>query len=406
MVATNSKTKKSTLFLLPETSYDVYPGTDGSDMLHIPTTSLSPLKDAMMTLETNYALGRMEPTAPISGADGWSLDFESLYYGLSAAAGDGAAPPAKDFQDYLFEHIICGAGSSVSKSGEGLASVTDANTIVLDTAAFAIQDLMAIFEAGIPAAGSRQRTQWVKATSLATATYDVTPDLVGSPTGAAIAYGSRQFIYTDVNEGSLSFAYVKPDGTVYLCSGGRITAASISAEAKQTVKMKFTVSGSTKSDATDALTALPAIGRISAKPLIATRSFIFLGGTSYPTSKIDFDFGISAAEVETTEGTNGRSGNISMMCSPKISIMPEFSSDYVELKRQRTEQEAIISYGAGVLAGGVLATSAIHCSAVVAAEADDQDASGLLRTAITLNAVDPGVLSGTTLKRFFQLARG
>lgn len=395
-----TRTKKRAIYVAAESTYSTDPDSDGSDYLYVPAMELGLLQDGKTQLPTGYFTGRNYETAPIAGTDGWTFDVTVPMIGLSTASTTGNTPSAtEDWFGTLMKHTF---GTVTQSAGVAVSSTGGSTAVVFASDLYNIQQLLCVFETSLPTA-TTARSQWTEVvTDSGGGTYVTSPAWAANPTSSAIAYG--QILYLDTAVGaSLSFVYVQ-DSTTYLLSGGRCTSLSIDATARQKIMVKMTFSGNTKTvDAgkSSLPTAAPSVA-----PLKTELSPIWIGGTNYATNKIQVDFGLAAAELDSTAAVGGRADFELLSIAPKITVEPQFTTGIQDLKRAATTgNKMLIQFGAGALSGGVLNTACLHFAETVASEANPVDDSNRIRIATTFMASDPGIFSGSTLARFVQFAR-
>ena len=394
--------KKTALWIAAESTYGTDPDSDGSDYKFVPALVVPRPVDEKRVLATDYATGRQYATAPISGADGWSLPgLEIPLIGLLTAADDGspASGVADDWLDIFLESIF---GNQDTTAGEGVASTSNTN-LTVDSAAYAIQDLIPVYESGLPSTG-RTRSQWALATVDNTGgSYTVAPQWASNPTGAAVAYGAKIYRPTDEGGSSLALA-VEDDDLIYTCLGGRINAFSIVGELGQILRARMSISGDTKTEggkaSKPARLAAPAI-----TPVKALLSPLWFNGTAYETSRFEFDLGLETAEIGSTAATNGRADSQLVTMRPRLTVSLLRTDALNNLKRNQTTGRVLLQLGAGVLSGGVLNTLCVHMEEATAREVTNVDELGIARQQIVFEASDKVYFSGTTLAQFVQFAR-
>lgn len=399
-----ARTKKRALFLDTEAAYGINPNGAGvgSGFRWVPTIELGLLGDGKSPLRTDYFTGRNAPTIPIAGPDGWSFDMKMPLWGLAAAAGDGVAVGADDVLDEILLHIF---GTQATVVGEGVGVGSTTSSLVLDTITGALQDLAAVFETGVPSsANGGARTQWMKKTDATGApTYVVAPTLVQAPTTAAVAYGVKHYRPDDDGGASLAFCY-REDEQDYTLLGGRCTKAVIEWTARKIITLSLSFAGDSKT--AESLSSLPLVGNAPpATPLIATLNPLWFNNTRYQVQSGALDLGVNAAEIEATEGLNGRGGFDSIALLPKLTINPLKTNAIQDLKRNQTSGRALLQLGGGVLSGGVLDTMCFEAEQMAVQNAATADENGRMRNSVELEMFDQVVFSGSTLAHLFQMAR-
>ncbi len=395
-----ARTKKRALWVATESTYGSDPSTNGSAYLWIPSLSVGDLKDNKAVLETNYFTGRNFPTKPLAGQDGWEFDFEIPLNGMLTAAGNAVAASSvtDDWLDKLLTHIF---GVQYTSSGQTVASGTSTSTTLdlLTSDIYDAQQIVAVFEASVPSGNAR--TQWNLLTTSADP-YTVSQQWETTPATAATSYGTKGYVYDDDGGATLSFFYLEDD-IAYLCLGGRVTAASITGEVGQIVRMKLTVRGDTKTlDAGHS--SRPAVGTGPANPaLICLTSPVCFGNTRIATRKFEIDLGITTAVIESTAAANGRAGDELIIGVPSLTIEPLRTDANLNFKRNMTFNSLQCQIGAGVLASGVLNTMCAFWDTAYVSEVNVQDENGRVRQSMKFMLAD-NVVSATVV-RPFQLAR-
>lgn len=394
-----ARTKKIALWLAAESGgFGVDPDSDGSD--YTPVKVLGQIGfpvDTTGQLETNYQTGRNRATANEVGADGATLDFKVPVQGLSTAAGDGSAPPAVDWLDLILQNAF---GASATVSGEGVANGSTSSNLILDTATYAVQDLMPVQEAGLYSS----RTQWRRAATLNTATYTLDRNWTATPTTSAVAYGMRTYQYSDSGGGDSLLAYVVQDDTPYVLQGGRVSSLKLALPAGKMAELSVSMMFDSITQASRA--SISTIDTFAGTPIKGMLSPLVWGGTEYATKSINIDFGLTTSTTESTAGTNGRSNIEVISTMPTITIEPAYAhSTWQADFRAGTTRTLGIQLGAGVLASSVLNTCFFWAEAAQAQSAAAADDGGRVRHAVTLKVVDEGVFTGTTVSRFFSFVR-
>jgi hypothetical protein len=397
-----ARTRKRAVWLAAESTYGADPSTNGSGYKAVPAFSVGDLGDGLEQLETNYATGRNFPTAPIAGRDGWSIDLELPWTGLASAAGDGVTPGADDWADLILSHIH---GTQALVDGEGFAGSSTTSSWILDTDAYNIQALIAAYESGVPTAAPR--TQWGLITvDGGSGTYTVAPTADAAPTTSAVAFGHKDYTLDDDGGATLALV-VQDDDLYYLCLGGRVTASSCTSEVGKKNIWKVTISGDSKviTD-TSTKSALPSI--LSAPAVTPTKGLlspVWFNGTKYATRVVTLDWGIKAAEIESTSATNGRADYQSIEVVPTLTIEPLRTDAILNLKRGVTSGRLLVQYGAGVLANSILNTLCVHFEEAYVAEVTRTDNNGVARQTVKFMLSDKVYFSGSTASRAFQVAR-
>lgn len=389
-----ARTRRKALWIGPETGYDAGP-SGGSTMLYLPALSIGQVKDTQAILPTDYFTNRNWPTAPEVGAESWALDFELPLSGLATNAGVGA-PIADDGYDVLFSHAF---GLQTNVTGLNIASTT-ANTVTWDASASSMNDLFPIFDASITVTGGN-RTQWQFFT---TSGNNHVPSFVTNPTATAIGYSHKNYRFDD-DGGTSAVLVLRQDDIDYALTGGRVTAMSITAEVGQIARLKVSMAGTTKLEQGNGgganLTPATPIYSGMPTPVQFTRflktllSPVWFDGTRYATRKIEVDFGITSAPLESTEAAQGRAGFEFIGAKPTIMIEPLYADSFNTIKSTPTRGRMLLQFGAGLVSGGMLNSCAIHCDEAQLIEADPSDDQGRVRQALKFQVSDPVINSGT-----------
>jgi len=402
-----ARSRKRSLWFGPEdpNGYNTDPDADGSTFLWLPCFTIGDIKNQRTLLPTDYKTGRNWRTRPIPGPNAWGFDLELPWYGLAAAAGSGVTPSATDDACAgILRHIM---GAKARNAGRTVTSATSGG-IVLTADTLAPQDIAPLFETDLPSAGE-PRSMWFKVlTESPAATHTIAPDWPTTPSNAGIVYGTEIFTFDDDGGTTLSFIY-RDDDLYWLCTGGRITAASIIAEVNKLAIFKVSVRGNSRTafDPGDKA-SLPAAGSGPvATALQGLSSPVYFNGTEIITQKIEFDFGLNAGEpIEATRGVNGRSGDELIEAMPTVSINPLGTAAHEALQANATPGRMHIQIGQGVLSGGVLNTTCINIEEMIAEEAQPGDAGGRRRTALKFMTSDPVVFNGgSSAARVVQIGR-
>lgn len=398
---TNRARKAATFIALETGGPGVDPSADGSGYVHLPTMGDGSdyLQDETELLETDYEIGRNEPSAPIAGGQGWAYKCRVPLLGLAAAAGDGVTPGANDWLDLLLLHIF---GTQVVRDGEGVGSGSTTTTIVADTDVYSVEDLLPIYETGVPAAGPR--TQWGHVESDAgTGSYGILPAVTTAPTTAGVVFGHKLYYPDADHRGGDTISLVRrEDDGLYLGGMGRIVAAKFVAPARKGAYLDLSFKGTGYASTTKA--SLPVPTPIVQTQLRGLLSPVNFNGTSYATDSVEIDLGIQAAPLETTDTADGVSNQEQMALRPKAMFSPLYTNALNDLRRNVTQGRALFQVGAGVLSGGVLGTLAVYFGAAHARAVTKKNANGRNRAGIELAANAGGLLGGQA-RRFVMIAR-
>jgi hypothetical protein len=132
---------------------------------------------------------------------------------------------------------------------------------------------------------------------------------------------------------------------------------------------------------------------------------VFFGNSRYATRMVEIDFGLSAAEVQDTESTNGRGGYELVSIAPTVTIEPLRADAYDVLKQGLTRNPLLVQLGAGVVSGGVLNSLALHLARAEAREVSYTAQDGITRNRVVFTAVDRIEFSSGVASQFMTLAR-
>lgn len=401
------RTRKRTLYVATESTYGADPDTDGSDYSQVPAITIGDLKDGKEQLATDYFTGRAHGrTAPVTGRDGWSFDVTVPLIGLSAAAGDGGAPPANDWLDIFLTHIF---GTQYQITGEGISAAGSTTTLTLDTdqATLTLQSPIAIGLASVPSGAPRLQMGVITVDSVLDRTY--TPASTGV-TDSAIVFGSNTYRPDDDGGASLAFVY-RMDGLAYTLLGGRCTAASIKMESPgKIVTMSMSFAGDTKTYA-DLVSAgqkqtLDMAVAMATTPIKGLLSPMCFGTTYYTISSFDFDFGIAATEIGSTAAVNGRAGYESVSMAPTLKCTPLYTDALLNLKRDITAGRLLLQLGAGLSNHPTVQNAiGIFAEQAVATVADHTDDNGVVRQGMEFKLCDAVNFDASTASQFFQMSR-
>lgn len=394
------RTGKKSVFAATEVSPETDPSADGSGYTNIPAWEVGEVEDLKLQEPTSQQDGTIHgQTPPEEGADGWRFTMKVPLIGNATAAGDGVAPPAADWLDLIYAHIW---DAAIVENGEGLAAASTTSSIVLDAILGGLQSLMPIHEALVPTGG--ERTQWTMITSIATApTYPVAPTITQAPTTAAIRYGARTYLPSDAGGATLAFHHKAGEVHKTLLMG-RCTSAKIPrTPAKKSLVLDLTFEGTRQIPETKA--ALPAITRNTVPALKLLRSPVWFNNMPIVTSSIEVDFGINAAQNESTAANEGAADFESISVGPRVMLEPMHTQAIEDLKRNLTLGPMLLQLGAGILSGGRLNTQAIHFALAHAEFSSPKDDRGYRRAPLTIVADRMGMFSGSTPARLVQVVR-
>jgi hypothetical protein len=295
-------------------------------------------------------------------------------------------------------HII---GTAATRSGSAVTTWAGGGaTITPTTDNWNMQDLLCIQKDVYT-----NYAQWRSIRPSSDSVYTMSP--VASGDVDQILYGSR---FWAASTGGASLAFVlKQDSLHYLLLGGRCTSAVAEWKLGGFWTLKMTFQGDSRALTTTATkTSLASAVPAASTPLISLRSLVYLSALAtaqVAVKSVSIDFGITAAVVDATEGLNGRADYLPVMTNPVITLQPLYTDEIAELRRTVEVGRCLISMGRGNLSGGAINSMAFHAEAVYAMEADAQDDGGWIRNGLKLQVCDPGIFTGTTLGKLFQVAR-
>lgn len=397
--------RKRSVHLETEATYGTAPATaDGSASTYIPAEGIT-FADELEVIETQHSTGRNYPSPSEPGADGASCAFQTPAIGLSAAAGNGvnADTITDDWLDLLLLHTF---GVQETSAGISLSAVADAASITPTSVVHTAQQLLALYEAGVPTV---PRTQWQLIGGLSGGAY--TPlipglaDFGNDPlTSGGVAYGSKSY-RDDDDGGDPLTAYITDDTLVYRCSGGRVTRCVLRAEAKRRFMFDWAMSFDSKTEDVATVDSLPAAAPVAPTSLKMMLSPVVFNGVIIPTRSIEIDFGVRASEISDGGGANGRGGFDLVSIEPTITIEPLRSDGYLDYKRNGTTGRILAQIGGGVVSAGVLNSMAVVFDQAKAREVTDRDENGRTRQRLRFHAEDRIEFSAGVGARFLQIAR-
>lgn len=385
------------IYLATESAYSTDPSADGSGYAFLPAFSVGDIQDGKTPIPTNWATGRNLPTAPRPGQDQGTVELELPWIGLAAAAGDGGSVPAADWLHQILLHIH---GVTAATDGEGVTSLSG-TTLTLDDDSQAAQDVVPLFQAGLPTAGA-PRTVWFPVQARTASGVYTVPDLGVAFTGDAVAYGARRYLFNRTGGNSLALVHIKED-TQYTLLGCRITGARLAGEAGDLLRLRLTVRYDRRVVSAKASLPAPSAGP-AVTPVHVDLCPVFINGVDTETAKFEYDFGLQATQRRSTGSPNGRANDQLVRAEPMISIEPLFSDARRALKANATPVEVLIQLGAGVLEDGVLNTGCIHAQQATAESNNESNDAGIRRTPLELKVSDP-VAYGGAAARVIQLYR-
>lgn len=388
-----ARTRRKALWGALQTGgYDTDPSANGSGYTPWPCDVLPDLADKKEPLPTTYQTGDNWDTELEEGPDGWELSGVELpLIGLATAAGDGvdASTVTADWLNDILTHVL--GATLATTPGEGVASIGGATAMTLDGDVLDLYDLVPVYEAGVPAL---PRTQWeIVTVDPADNSYTIAPGFADygtvPPTGAAVVYGVKRYTFDDDGGVPMAFVY-RDDGQDYTLLGGRCTSMQIRIPAGGgRVKLVTSWRGNTKTAESKA--SLPAaVVAPAITPIRGVRSPVWFNGTNYGSAEITIDFGISAAEIQSTAGSEGRAGDEHVFQAPMVTIRPQYTNAINNLKRNVTKGRLLVQIGGGILSGGVLNTCAVHFDQAQAMVVTRTDDNGVARQEVQFKASNPG----------------
>jgi hypothetical protein len=399
MSASAPRERKRQIHIMAESTYATDPDSDGSSYLYVPAEGIT-YEEQTEIIETAYSTSRNFPTEAEVGAQGHSVTFSVPLIGLASAAGNGtdASTVTADWLDTLLLHVF---GSSSTTEGESVTGSTTSSLTTADSNWATVQNLVPVHIASVPTGA--ERTQWSQIQSSAAGATTLAPTLQQSPGNGAVAYGVRQYRADD--DGGASIALVLTDDTlVYTFLGGRVTSLRITGEHKRRAMAQVTIQFDRRSlDA--GKSSLPSAALMTTTPVKAFRSPVFFGNDRYATRMVEIDFGLSAAEVQDTESTNGRGGYELVSIAPTVTIEPLRSNTYDALKQNLTRNPLLVQLGGGVVSGGVLNSLALHLARCEVREVAYTAQDGITRNRLVFTAVDRIEFSAGVASAFMTLAR-
>jgi len=399
MSANAPRERKRQIHLVAESTYATDPDADGSSYYYVPAEGIT-YEEQTEILDTAYSTGRNFPTESEVGAQGHSVTFSVPLIGLSSAAGNGvnASTVTDDWLDVLLISIF---GVQSTTEGESVTGSTTSSLTTADSSWAAVQNLVPVHIASVPT--GNERTQWSQIQSSATGTTSIAPTLQASPGNGAVAYGVKQYRVDD--DGGSSIALVlTDDALVYTFLGGRVTSLRITGEHKRRAMAQVTIQFDRRALDTGK-SSLPSAARLTTTPVKMFRSPVFFGNTRIATRMVEIDFGLSAAEVQDTESTNGRGGYELVSIAPTVTIEPLRSNTYDGYKQALTRDPLLVQLGGGVVSGGVLNSLALHLARCEAREVSYTAQDGITRNRLVFTAVDRIEFSAGVASQFMTLAR-
>ncbi|MEM1024750.1 MAG: hypothetical protein AAGJ19_13790 [Myxococcota bacterium] len=360
------KTIKRALWLGPEANYGVDPGS----YLSVPLKSPSDITEGRVVIETNRTTGRTAATDSIPGPNSASLSGSVEVLGLTAQAGDGVAPGARDYFDEILRGIL-----GIEEAFDGQAVSTHSGTSLdlgAGAPAYAAGDIVILQDAGgnvVPA---------IIAADLGGGSFT----LVSDPgITATVALGCRAFRDDDGTDQSQTFYGVfAEDSGLYNLPGIRFTSATLNAVPTDSAMLALEMAADESPASTK--TGLPAqSGATPSTPLrLAT---VYADGVAVPTSSVEVNFGLQTAPLASTARPNGRSNHLLVRMAPMITIIPLITEAQRQLRQQQTVRSLLVHLGG---ARG-LTIAAGRCQVTDDSRVDE---SGVLRYSQTYTVRDSG----------------
>lgn len=379
-------------YVAPESTFGTDPDSDGSDYLACQVEGKPLVQSDLVVAPAGYATGRNREQVYLVGQDGAQVTTQHPLVSLSAVASDGQAPPTADWLDAI---VSAALGAGTSKSGEGLAVGGTTTSVVMDTDAFDVDELVCVNHTS----GSEWRPITV---DVGGGTYTVSPALATAPSASRDALGYRYWTDTDT-QGATVTAYSQIGGTGYRMSGGRPSLKISMTAGAEKIMVECGWRFDSKTRETKA--SLPAVSSFSNTPLKGLLSPVYWGSTNVGSKMVELDFGASPTDIPATSGTNGRQSIDNLTKFPTITIEPPFSTDLEDDFRAGTERSLIIQFGSGILGGGRGNTWCFYARSAQITSIQPADDSNYLRQRVTFRVTDPGIRTGTTPYKFWILAR-
>lgn len=372
--------------LAAESTYGSDPDSDGSDYLPIRCTGKFDPVDGTEIEDVGGATGRNEPPELTVTRSGAKLDLVIPLYGYGTASGDGDAAPTTDVLDLVFNNAF---GAAIqSTGGEGVAASSTTSNVILDAAisGLSVGSLLPVYMASTPA-----QTLFRRVGTVSTATYPVFPDWAVAPLTAAVAYGARGWGQANQLQtaGASLAAAVNVGGQIHRLLGGRVMSMSAEAVAGKVANLNVSIMfDSYEPNVT--MESLPAITTFPA-PVVQKLAPFYFNTTNYAVKSTKIDFGIKAAVVEATSGSNGRANIEVVEIDPVITVEPAWAPG--------TWNSSFAAGTVGeVLAqvGGLFASSRPNCFAMhglraqVMAPPSNVDDNGYLRESVQIKILGSG----------------
>lgn len=393
-------TEEKVLYKMPEEAYSTDPDADGSSYRWVPAEEISFPKTNQVPVRTMYMTGRGYPTPSLPGPDGGEFAYKMPLFGHTVSGGATESPPVTlNLLEEMFQHILGGVRTQV---GAALASV-DADELGITANAYNVQDVVPVFQAGVPA--DSPRTQWAHIVSETGGTpnlYGLEPDFEETPTTAAVVRAARAFQFNFAGGGPTDAYYYVDDDGAFTYLGCRAVSATIEEDPQLRAMLTVTVQYDRRVAGVKA--SIPDPGSAPPVPaIIGAGAPVYFNGTLVETKSIRFDFGVNATPIASRTGANGRAGHDVVSVRPKLTLDPLGDDDYKVLMGEATNGPMLLQFGAGVLDGTVLNSVCFFFPAAQIHEISDADDSGRKRASIVIEMVDEVMFAAGVASRAFQV---
>jgi hypothetical protein len=371
------KTRKKRLALGIETSYST---STFPTIREWPFDELGDLTDGKAPLETARHTGRTGMTASVPGPDSGSTSGKLEVVGFAGGVvDDGDSVPADDYLDDFFGGF---AADGADADGEGAAVTGTALTLDSDVGLAAgdvipLQDSLTGATEFVPvASGSGASLTLAWAPSIAAAV-DLAP-------------GSKRWRDDEGNDTTNSYAGTfEQDGDQFDLHGVKLTGVTLATapDARAMFEGQLAVD---RMDVPGSETPPSFTGVPSATPQRV--ACLYVDGALVDVASIEIDFGVDAQPRASTKQDSGRSEHLHMAVNPTITVVPVYTHDHRNLKRNQDKISVLVQVGNNWC---------FWAPVCQVSEAAPTDASGLQRQTLTIMVKDPE--SGTTPK--WQMVR-
>lgn len=306
------------VWLAAESTYGSDPDSDGSDYAALRVDGEPDPQDGTEIEDVGNDSGRNEPPELVITRSGAKLDLAIPLYGYATTSGDGDSAPTADALDLVLANAF---GAAIQATGgEGVNSGSSSSDLVLDTSlsGAAIGDLFPVY---LGASDTPARVVWRRVSTIVGApTYGITPNHTTTPTTAAVLLGARGYGQADdLQTATTGLAcVVEIDGTLHRLLGGRVMSMSLDAVAGKVPRLNASLMFDSWESGVS-MASLPAITTFPA-PMVQRLAPFAFNGTVYPTKSIKIDFGIKAQPIESTSGSNARTGITTVAIDPVVSV--------------------------------------------------------------------------------------